>query len=561
MKSILFSLILIASLMFLIGNIENINARELTCADIPTELWHFEEGSGTNAQDSCSYINATLYGDMIWDYGKYGNAVRFNGVNTYVDAGNIFPFNQNMPEFSFSLWVNFTIPNNPAWQTLFRSGYYNPYTEFIEAIQINEGDGNNYVLFMASSSNQIKIVDDGSWHNIVGTFNGTSQSSKLYIDGNFIQETFLGISEITATTSPLYFGFNFDNGFLLNGTLDEIAFFNRTLTQEEVSEYYSDLAISSITATPYFTSAVINWYTNENANGTICYWIDGLNETCVSNPSLVLFHSFALTGLSANTSYNYYVKSCSNICRQSLNYSFQTGYSVISSVYIKDNQIFERSDNGVNFTALCYADDNSFCNSLTPCKLSVVKNGNTLLDNVEMIWHTNYYSYSSPILINNGDYSGMITCTGLNIKYIPFSFKITPNGNVSTSGEAMTYIGLLIILVLFLVLSIYYGFTSDIIYVKAGLLLLAYLFLVGISFVSWNLSADYLTSAPFITAFFRILFFVTLIAFFPLLIFMIIYSLYMMFKIKEIQKLIDRGVPVDEAYERTVKRGLKSIFK
>jgi hypothetical protein len=225
-----------------------VSAREIDCIrDNPVLLWHFDEGSGINAQDSCSNINATLYGDMIWDNGKYGNAVRFNGVNTYVDAGNIYPFNQNMPEFSFSLWVNFSNPEVPTWQTLFRSGYYNPLSEFIEAIQINEGD-NDYVLFMGSNSIGIKHIDCGIWHNIVGTFNGTSQTSKLYIDGDFISETFLGISEITATTSTLYFGFNFDNGFLLNGTLDEIAFFNRTLSQEEVSDISRDYNITNCSA-------------------------------------------------------------------------------------------------------------------------------------------------------------------------------------------------------------------------------------------------------------------------------------------------------------------------
>jgi hypothetical protein len=222
-----------------------VSARHLNCDDNPTQLWHFDEGNGTIASDICGGINATLYGDTVWVNGEYGNAIQFNGMNTYVDAGNIFPFNQNMPEFSFSLWVNFSDPNISAWQTLFRSGYYVPYSEFIEAIQINEGDGNNYALFMASTSNQIKIIDDSKWHNIIGTFNGTSQNSTLYIDGDFIFEAFVGIPEITSTTSPLYFGFNFDNGFLLNGTLDEIAFFNRTLTQEEITNFYNNATCPS----------------------------------------------------------------------------------------------------------------------------------------------------------------------------------------------------------------------------------------------------------------------------------------------------------------------------
>jgi hypothetical protein len=213
------------------------SARQIVCADNPILFWKFEEGSGTNAQDSCNGINATLYGDMIWDNGKFGKAISFNGVNTYLDAGNIYPFNQNMPEFSFSLWVDF-FNNDSIWQSIFRSGYYNPYSEFIEAIQINEGDI-DYALFMGVNSIGVISIDDHKWHHIAGTFNGSSQISKLYIDGVIINEYNVAIPEITSTTSPLYFGYNFDNGFLMNGTLDDIAFFTRTLTSEEVLEFYN----------------------------------------------------------------------------------------------------------------------------------------------------------------------------------------------------------------------------------------------------------------------------------------------------------------------------------
>jgi hypothetical protein len=553
-----FLIFLALSTMYMISTIGIVNARELTCADNPTELWHFSEGNGTNTEDSCFSINATLYGDMSWDNGIYGNAVRFNGINTYVDAGNIFPFNQNMPEFSFSLWVNFSNPNAVAWQTLFRSGYYNPPSEFVEAIQINEGDGNNYLLFMASSSNQIKIIDDGAWHYLVGTFNGTSQTSKIYIDGDFINEVNVGISEITATTSPLYFGFNFDNGFLLNGVLDEVAFFNRTLTQQEVLEYYSDLAISNITIIPSFTNAEISWNTNENANGTVCYWLDGFNETCSNNPAFILSHNFMITGLSVNTTYNYYVKSCSNICKQSLNYTFQTGNSLISSVYVKDNQIFKQDSNGINLTAICYADGNSFCNSLTTCKLSVINNGNILLDNVIMEYHTNYYSYNALTLTALGDYSATVICIGNNIEYTNFAFKITPNGTVSTSGEAFIYSVLIIILVCLFILALIGGIKFEHIALKYFFFLSAYLLFIGITFISWNLSLDYLTSSPFLTSFFRILWWVSIGGLIPVILIGTFYTIWMMIQIKEIQRMIDKGIPSDEAYERVVRKGFKS---
>jgi hypothetical protein len=303
-KKIIFAFILFGIILF---SLNLVSSRPLNCADNPTQLWNFEEGTGTNAEDSCYRYNATLYGDMNWTNGKYGNAVEFNGINSYIDAGNIYPFNQNMPEFSFSLWVNFSNPNISAYQTLFRSGYYNPATEFIEAIQINEGD-NDYVLFMGSTSILIKIIDDGNWHNIIGTFNGTSQSSKLYIDGSFIFETFLGYSEITATTSPLGFGYNFDNGFVLNGTLDEIAFFNRTLSQEEVLDFYNEYPHFNITRTLFSVPSYP--YVDLNASYPIKYKILINNaSTYVGNLHLNIsepngnYSDFPLTWNSSSQSY------------------------------------------------------------------------------------------------------------------------------------------------------------------------------------------------------------------------------------------------------------------
>jgi len=276
-----------------------VSARFLTCADNPTQLWHFEEGTGLIATDSCYGYNATLNGDMVWNYGKYGKAVEFNGINTYLDAGNIYPFNQSMPEFSFSLWIN--IPYNVAYQSIFRSGYYNPYSEFIEALQIDESD-NSYVTFMGANSIGIKSIDDNNWHYIAGTFNGTSQISKLYIDGIFINEYNVGISEITATETPLYFGFNFDNGFLLNGSLDEIAFFNRTLNFNEIQDYYNE---SSICSPVWYCSLYNETCSNDPPTSYKCLQVSD-SSTCCNDTGL--FNNCVYTGNLSNYDYQFIVE-------------------------------------------------------------------------------------------------------------------------------------------------------------------------------------------------------------------------------------------------------------
>ena len=214
-----------------------ISAREIDCnLDKPIASWQFNEGNGTNAQDTCFGYNTTFYGSLEWSNSTpYGNALKFNGIDSYVDAGNFF--NQSMQEFSFSLWTNMSY--KIAYQALFQSGnYYTP--EFIEALQANEGD-NDYVVFMSANSIGYPPIDDGVWHNIVGTFNGSDNGNvSLYIDGVPITSVLTYQSQIDATTNPLYFGVNYANGYVLDGFLDEISFFDRALTQEEAMNIYNN---------------------------------------------------------------------------------------------------------------------------------------------------------------------------------------------------------------------------------------------------------------------------------------------------------------------------------
>lgn len=219
----------------------SISAREITCGDLPFNLWKFDEGTDVITNESCYNYPAYFYGGMSWGEGVYGNATNFNGYDSYIYAGNVGAFSENLTEFSFSLWVN--VSNRTAYQSLFQRGNY--YTdEFVEAIQINEGD-NDYFLFMGASTLDVMAIDDGLWHNIIGTFNGSSGEVKLYIDGNLTTNTTTIQTEIAPNADILYFGANYANGFVLNGTLDEIAFFNWTLSQAEVTDFFTTFNCSA----------------------------------------------------------------------------------------------------------------------------------------------------------------------------------------------------------------------------------------------------------------------------------------------------------------------------
>ena len=216
-------------LVFLLG-INFVSARAIQCdLDSPLGVWHFNEG---NTNESCyGYVGSPSYGGVNWTNGVFGKAIRLNGIDTWIDAGNFS--SQAMANFSFSVWVN--VSNELAYQSIFQRGNY--YTnEFVELIQINDG-GDDYALFMSSSSLNIIAIDDGKWHNIIGIYDSSTGNSSLYIDGNFISDYYLGISEISATTNNFFIGVNYANGFVFKGSIDELAFFDRVLTPQEISDF------------------------------------------------------------------------------------------------------------------------------------------------------------------------------------------------------------------------------------------------------------------------------------------------------------------------------------
>jgi len=207
----------------------------------------------------------------------------------------------------------------------------------------------------------------------------------------------------------------------------------------------------------------------------------------------------------------------------------------------------------------------NYCSENATCKTTIINPYGVILVNNQYMTHNgavfeiNLTSNQTDI---NGEYQFNVVCSDNgNSMSRNLKFNVNPSGEAPDTGKGIIYIGLIVLLFILFIVLIIGGIQSEYIPIKAGLFLFAYLVFLGICFIAWNLSLDYLTSSPFLISIFKIIFYFLMYALFPILLFTIIYTLYMMFKIKAIQKMIDRGVPEDEAYEREVKGGLKNLFR
>ena len=77
------------------------------------------------------------------------------------------------------------------------------------------------------------VVGDGEWHNVTMTWDGSAKT--IYVDGVLDNST--GASgTIAASPDVMTFGARFNGGFgnYLNGSLDDVRFYNRALTEAEI---------------------------------------------------------------------------------------------------------------------------------------------------------------------------------------------------------------------------------------------------------------------------------------------------------------------------------------
>lgn len=219
--------------------------------------WHFDEDywDGTSGEviDVMGLNNGTAVADANSSAaGRYGKAGAFDGNGDYVDLGDD-------PDFDFERTDNFTVSawiksdSQTAQMIYSKMEGSGNYQGFLFGIYWGGEVGdrgklifnlrNSYLdtnLLQTCSTN---IVNDGNWHYVVATYNGTSNifGVSLFIDGQreTLTSTTDSLSLTTVTSSPANIGGrNSEGSWPFNGAIDEVMIYNRSLSADEVKELY-----------------------------------------------------------------------------------------------------------------------------------------------------------------------------------------------------------------------------------------------------------------------------------------------------------------------------------
>jgi len=236
---------------------------------------------------------------------------------------------------------------------------------------------------------------------------------------------------------------------------------------------------------------------------------------------------------------------------------------LLVTAFVVSQPIYEQGSE-VTLSVPCYI-QGAVCGVSATCYATVINPDDAVLYNEEsMVKNGAVFELdlNSTDTAENGEYRLSVSCSqGGRSASKDLVFFVTPNGEELTAGKGISYGGMLIVMLIFFGICLYGGYVAESVVGKSAFFLVSYLFLIGISFVAWNLSLDYFTSAPFITSFFHIMWLFLMYALFPVILVLTFYTLWMMKQIDAIQNMIDKGMEYDEAYERVVKSGLSRRSK
>ncbi|TKY91280.1 MAG: LamG domain-containing protein, partial [Candidatus Methanomarinus sp.] len=210
-------------------------------------LMHLDETGGPIVDYSGEGNNGTVHGGVTYGAdGKINTSLSYDGDGDYVSVPNDPSLNISGP-ITLAAWVNFdSLGLDTDFKGIVAKWCHNS----------QGGSGWGYGLFKLPNTNQIAFITASeigggyadaladvppalnTWYHVVGTYDGSVMY--LYINGvPQLIDTARSQSAIYCNSNPVTIGtFETANNFWLDGEIDEVAIWNRSLSGDEVLDLY-----------------------------------------------------------------------------------------------------------------------------------------------------------------------------------------------------------------------------------------------------------------------------------------------------------------------------------
>ncbi len=260
---------------------------------------HFklDEGTGaTTANATGLTSNGALTNGPTWSTGRRYNAVTFDGTNDYINV----PYSASKSVtglMTLAGWIKTQTVSGGLKCVMSTDTTGNGLSNYWLGIE----NGNLVFGFWASSAfRTVKTttspVSIGEWYHVAATFNDSTNTVLLYVNGALVQTGSLTYSP-TTETADLLIGRSIDNEYW-NGSLDDLRIYPKVLTLAEVAELYglvghwkldetsgATAADSSGVGNPGAVTGTATWGSAVRANGFTANYTNGQDYIEIANSS------------------------------------------------------------------------------------------------------------------------------------------------------------------------------------------------------------------------------------------------------------------------------------
>jgi glucose/arabinose dehydrogenase/chitodextrinase len=192
--------------------------------------WGMNEGSGSGVADASGNGNNGSVSGAVWAAGRYGQALRFDGVNDVL----VIPDSSSLDlttALTFEAWV-YPTATLSSWKAILQKE--------VDAYFLNASTNNNRLGVGGTFSGVCCTVLRGpsgltpnQWTHVAATYDGAWL--RLYVNGvQVASRTRSGSLEVNAL--PLRIGGSTYPGEFFPGLIDEVRIYNRALSAAEISQ-------------------------------------------------------------------------------------------------------------------------------------------------------------------------------------------------------------------------------------------------------------------------------------------------------------------------------------
>ena len=217
-----------------------------TTLAVPISHWEFDEGSGTDANDSAGNNHGTLVGVPNWVTGKIGShALEFDGSGDYVEMSDSDSLSIT-GDLSICLWFYPTDEDTKSQDVLWKGR-----TDGQRSYAIPITNAGRFMFYLTPDGTQANRVyritgtnaySYNDWNHAAVTYDADAATKmRIYIDGVEKSTTLIGGTEpssIHNSSESLTISKGFNNYF--EGTIDDVRIYDKTLSADEIQSIYQE---------------------------------------------------------------------------------------------------------------------------------------------------------------------------------------------------------------------------------------------------------------------------------------------------------------------------------